>query len=211
MNFENQNQPEQEKSKEQLLEEFKDSLKEYNIEAKCNLEQAEQEKISMEWKVGEGPLNVGYDKKTRDLSFGLDQNDPKSEHPKKTHDHKAGTMLNLNTEIKGVVMEKSNDKVKITLDKNHPAVKFSNLVGVPICLSGRYDEWMTKEQFNINEKTGEMEVEIRWDGESTDECGENIKCKIYMNIPDDKSCDWNSAKREKGATQTLVIDNDNIE
>lgn len=204
MGFEGQQK--QEKDKEQLLEELNNSFEKYKIDAETKYD-PEQKKVSMEWKVGEGPLNVGYTKETRDLSFSLDQNDPKSENPEKTKDYKAGTMLDLDKEIKGVIMEKTANKIKITLDENHPAVKFSNLVGIPICLSGRYDKWKTKEQFNINDKTGEMEVEIEWDGKRTDARDENIKCKIYMNIPGDKSCDWKSAGRKEGATQKLIIDN----
>ena len=196
MDFEDQQK--QEETKEQLVEKFNNSLKEYGIEAECRLEKGE---IIIEQNVESGICNIGYDKKNSNLWLSLDQNNPQKRSEKQKRSYKTGTMLNLDKKIRGVTMEKTDrETVIIRIDKNHPVAALSRLINKSIYLPGRYNDWEFEEPFETDEETGELKNEIKWDGEPIVN-DETVKCKVAIA---DISCDWDSGTEVAYACRAAI-------
>ncbi len=193
--FENLTETKQEKTKEQLLEEFKISLEKYGVRnIECSFEQG---KLTIEQKLGSGIRGLGYDKKAESLWLCLDQSDPATIIENQRWN--ANTILDLEKGLPGIAMEKiDGQKVKIRIAADHPAATLARLISKEeaVCLPGQFNNWQLDNPFKLNKETGEMENEILWDGNSTEG-------KIAIsNTP----CDWQSGQWEVKAAQKLEIE-----
>ena len=181
-----------EKTKEQLLEEFKISLEKYGVKnIECSFEQG---KLTIEQKLGSGIRGLGYDKDKEDLWLCLDQSNPKT--VKDNERWNANTILDLEKELPGITTEKIDDQnVKVRIAVDHPITVLARFVGKEssVHLPGNFNDWKLDNPFKLNEETGELENEISWDGNSTEG-------KIAIsNTP----CDWQSGQWKDKATQRL--------
>ncbi|MEA2065384.1 MAG: hypothetical protein U9O66_03780 [Patescibacteria group bacterium] len=205
MSFENQ--IEQEKTKEQLLEEFKNSLEKYGVkEAECRLEQDGE--LVIEQKLNHGIHGLGYDngssheegdKRNNSLWLCLDQSDPET--IKKNQEWNKNTILDFNNQISGLIIKKTGDNiVEIRISNDHPISTLSRLIDKQksICLPSDPNGWKLDNMFEADKDTGELVSNLEWDGE------EPIECKVAIL---DTPCDWKSGKWRKEASQKLVVKN----
>jgi len=181
-----------EKNKEQLLEEFKNSLEKYGVEdVECRLEKG---KLVIEQKLGSGIRGLGYDKNAKSLWLCLDQSD--SETIKENERWNANTVLDLKKEMLGINFEKiSDENTKIRIAGDHPVATLARLLDREkvVCLPGRFNNWKLDNPFQVNEETGKLENEIEWDGKP-------VECKVAI---DGIECGWQSGKWRDEAQQKL--------
>lgn len=186
------NKKEQEKTKEELLLEFKESLEKYGVEnIECRLEQG---RLIIEQKLGSGIRGLGYDKNKKDLWLCLDQSNSKT--VKENERWNANTILDLEKELPGIVIEKIDKErmiIKIAID--HPVSALARLTGKQdsVYLPGKYNNWQFDQPFIKNNKTGELTNEIAMSSDSTE-------CKIAIS---DMTCDWESGKWQNEASQKM--------
>lgn len=182
----------QEKTKEQLLEEFKTSLEKHGVKGvECRLEQG---RLVIEQTLGTGIRGLGYDKEAQSLWLCLDQLDPET--IRQNQKWNANTILDSGAELSGVTIERIDEKrVKITITPEHPVVALARLIGKEnaIHLPGRFNNWKLDSPFELNEETGELENEIAWDGEPAE-------CKVAIS---DIPCKWETGGWKDKAEQKL--------
>lgn len=185
----------QEKTREKLLEEFKDSLEEYGVKG---IEiRLEGDKLVMEQKYGEGIRGFGYDKEKKNLWLCLDQKNLQ-ESTKENQRWNANTILDLEKEFSGVVLEKIEErKVKIEIDAEHPICAMLNLIGKEkkAYLSGELNGWKLEKPLEFNEN-GKLEGELLWDGNKP------IECKIAISNIESS---WKDGEWEDDARQIMKI------
>ncbi len=183
---------EKEKTKEQLLQEFKISLEKHGVKGvECRLEQG---RLVIEQTLGAGIRGLGYDKGAQSLWLCLDQLDPKK--IRENQRWNANTILDSGAELPGVTIKRIDGKrVKITIAPEHPAACLARLTGKEsaIHLPGQFNSWKLDSPFGLNEETGELENEIKWDGKPAE-------CKVAIS---DVPCEWEDGKWKDKAKQKL--------
>ncbi len=182
-----------EKTKEELLEEFKNSLREYGVEGvEVRLE---GNKLIVEQKYGEGIRGLGYDKDKNNFWLCLDQKNPE-ESVKENQRWNANTILDLEKEFPGVNLEKTEEgKVRIEIDASHPVAALSVLMNKEkdVYLPGGFNGWKMEKPLEFNEETGKLEGELLWDGKL-------VECKIAIA---DIYVNWEDGGWENGANQKM--------
>lgn len=192
----NEQNAERKKTREELLEEFKNSLEKYGVEgAEVRLE---GDNLVVEQKCGEGIRGLGYDKEKKSFWLCLDQKNPK-ESVKENQRWNANTILDSEKKFPGVNLEKIEErKVKIGIDPDHPVAALSALIGEEkeVYLPGKFNDWKMEKPLEFNEETGKLEGELLWDGEKPVECKVAI-ADVYSN--------WKDGGWKKGAEQKMEI------
>ncbi len=181
------------KTREGLLEEFKNSLREYGVEGvEVKLE---GNKLVVEQKYGEGIRGLGYDKNKNSFWLCLDQKNPE-ESVKENQRWNANTILDLEKEFYGVNLEKIEEgKIKIEIAADHPVATLSALIGKEkdVYLPGGFNGWKMEKPLELNEETGKLEGELLWDGRP-------VECKIAIA---DIYIKWEDGNWENGANQKM--------
>lgn len=184
---------EKEKTREEILEEFKNSLREYGVEGvEVRLE---KNKFVVEQKCGEGIRGLGYDKDKNNFWLCLDQKNPE-ESVKENQRWNANTILDLEKKFPGVNLEKTEEgKVKIEIDADHPISTLSVLMGKEksVYLPGGFNGWKMEKPLELNKETGKLEGELSWDGNP-------VECKIAIA---DIYINWEDGGWKNGADQKM--------
>ncbi len=184
---------EKEKTREELLEVFKNSLREYGVEgAEVRLE---GNKLIIEQKCGEGIRGLGYDKVKNNFWLCLDQKNPE-ESVKENQRRNANTILDLEKKFPGVNLEKTEEgRVKIEIDASHSVAALAVLMNKEkdVYLSGGFNGWKVENPLELNEETGKLEGELSWDGKPVD-------CKIAIA---DIYINWEDGGWKNGADQKM--------
>ncbi len=172
---------EKEKTKEELLEEFKDSLKEHGIEG---VEvRIENNQLIIEQNLEEG---IGGLSKSNS-SVWLRPNQNESEPSKENDDPETNSKLDFRKEdYLGLTFGRNEaGKKTISFDANHPVVALANLLGKndQVCLPGQFNRWGDPKygdpkQLEFNEKTGAIEGVI--EGEKSWDENKKAECKISI-------------------------------
>jgi hypothetical protein len=185
---------ENKKTKEMLLVEFKGALEKYGVKnVECRLEGG---KLVVEQTLSEGIRGLGYDKEAKSLWLCLDQMDPET--IRENQQWNTNTILSGESQLPGVKIEKVGEKIKIVISADHPIAALSRLMGEGsgVNLPGKYNNWNIDNPFKINEKTGELENELNWDGSETE-------VKVALT---DVTADWEAGKWQNKAHQSLGVD-----
>ena len=161
-----------EKTREELLEEFKSSLEKYGVEG---VEiRMEGNSLIIEQKYEEGIRGLG--RSNSSVWMCLDQKDLKSF--KENQKSNANTILDLEREYQGIIFadieenEKGETRMKIRIAADHLVVVSANLFGKneEVYLPGDFNGWNAPDPLEFNEETGELEGEIVWNKNRLAEC-----------------------------------------
>lgn len=183
-----------EQSPEKLLKNLMASFGKYGIQnVECRIEQGE---FIIEQKLGEGMKGLGYDKNGKSLWLCLDQINPETIADNEKWN--ANTLINIESNLPGIKIISDKGKIKLEIEKDHPAITLAQMFKKEnnIFLPGEFNNWQLNNNFELNEKTGKWEIDIKnWDG--------NIaQCKIAIS---DLEADWNAGKWEEGAIQKMKV------
>jgi len=192
-----------EKTREELLEDFKSSLEKYGADG-AGIE-IEDNNLKIEQECGEGIRGIGYDGK---LWMRLDQGGENDNPVANEFQYNENTFASLESKFQGVTFEKvEEEKIKIQIDSNHPAIAMAKLLGDKEIQLRGISGWGNANQFEFNEETKKWEVELKWTG--------NFKeCKIIIRDTEEKGgekvtksieANWNGNYGED-ADQKMEID-----
>lgn len=192
-----------EKTREELLENFKSSLEEYGVEG-ASVE-VEDNSLKIEQECGEGIRGIGYDGK---LWMRLDQGGESDNPVANEFQYNENTFASLKSEFQGVTFEKvGEEKIKIQIDSDHPAITMAKLLGDKEVQLRGISGWGNANSFEFNEETEKWESELKWTG--------NFKeCKIVIRDTEEKEgrkvtkpieANWNGNYGE-GVNQKMEID-----
>ena len=191
-----------EKTREELLEEFKSSLEKHGVEGvKIRIE---GNNLKIRQKCGEGIRGVGYDGK---LWMRLDQEGENNNPVANEFQYNENTFASLESKFQGVTFEKiGEEKIKIQIDSDHPAIAMAKLLGDKEVQLRGISGWGDANPFEFNEETEKWEAELEWAG--------NFKeCKIMIRDTEERenkkvtkpiSANWNGNYGES-ADQKMEI------
>lgn len=195
---------EKEKTREELLEEFKGSLEEYRVEG-VSVE-IEDDILKIEQECGEGVRGIGYDGK---FWMRLDQRGEMEDSPVANEfQYNENTFASLESKFSGVTFEKKEGGiVLVQIDSNHPAITMAKLLGDKEIQLRGINGWGDANPFEFNEETEKWESEFDWNGKFKE-------CKIMIRDTEEKegkkitkslNIEWNGNYGE-GAEQRMEID-----
>jgi len=195
---------EKEKTREELLEDFKKSLEDCGVEG-TNIE-IEGNDLKIKQECGEGIPGIGYDGKFWSrLDYGKDaKNNPVANEFK----YNENTLASLESEFPGVTFKKEEEgTVLVQLDSNHPAVAMAKLLGDKEIQLRGIEGWGDADPFELKEENGKWECRLKWDGKFKE-------CKIMIRDTEEKEgkkvtkpidIEWNGNYGE-GVEQIMKID-----
>ena len=168
---------EKEKTREELLKEFKSSLEKYGVED-ASIEIEKGDKLAIEQKCGEGIRGIGYDGSK--FWMRLDQGEEVDNPVANEFQYNENTFASLKSDFPGVTFEKiEEEKIKIQIDSDHPAVAMAELLGNKEIQLRGISGWGDANPFEFNEETEKWEAELEWAG--------NFKeCKIMIRDTEEK-------------------------
>ena len=198
---------EKEKTGEELLEEFKKSLKEYGVEgAEIKIEENEGElKFRIEQECGEGIRGIGYNGKFW-MCLGQGK-DTESNPVANEFQYNENTLASLESEFSGVTFkEEEEGMILVQLDPGHPAVAMAKLLGDKEIQLRGIEGWGDADPFELNEENGKWECRLKWNGKFKE-------CKIMIRDIEEKEgkkvtkpmdIDWNGNYGE-GVMQRMKV------
>lgn len=194
---------EKEKTKEELFEEFKDSLKKYKIEG-ANVE-IEEGNLKIEQECGKGIRGIGYDGK---IWMRLDQGKEVENNPAANEfQYNENTLASLESKFPGVAFEKKEEgMILVQLDSSHPAVTMAELLGNKEVQLRGINGWGDVDPFKFNKENGKWESELKWTGKFK-ECKIMIRDTEYKEgkkVTKPIKTKWNGSFGE-GAEQIMKI------
>lgn len=187
---------EKEKTREELLEEFKGSLEEHGVK---DVEiEMEDNNLTIEQKYGEGIR--GLSRSDSSVWMCLDQEDQESF--KKNKGSNANTNVDFGKEYPGITFKESeNGRMKIRIAANHPVATLANLLGKnkEVYLPGDFNKWYAPDPLEFNKETGEIEGEI--EGKTIWDKNKPAQCKIAIR----NKSEFDNGGWEDGAEQKMEI------
>ena len=193
-----------EKTREELLEDFKKSLEDYGVEG-VNVEMEDNE-LAIEQKCGEGIRGIGYDGKFW-MCLGQGK-DTESNPVVNEFQYNENTLASLESKFHGVTFEEAGEgKIKVQIDSKHPAVAMAKLLGDKEIQLRGINGWGNADPFEFNEENEKWEAEFDWNGKFKE-------CKIMIRDIEEKedkkvtkpmNIEWNGNYGE-GDEQRMKID-----
>lgn len=191
------NNAESEKTRKEMLEEFKNSLDKYGVEG-ISVE-IENNNLKIEQKYGGGI--PGLSKSDSSVWMCLDYENVESF--KENDRFNANSNLDLRKKYEGLTFGKNEaGKKTIEIDAGHPVVKFSNLLGKnnEVYLPGDFNKWYAPDPLKFNKDTGGIggviEGKTAWNEEKKAQCKPAIHIKS----------EFDNGGWEDGADQIMTID-----
>ena len=187
---------EKEKTREELLKEFKSSLKKHEIEGVET--RMEDNSLAIEQKYGEGIR--GLSRSNSSVWMCLDQEDPESF--EENRGSNANTNVDFRKKYPGIAFgESENGRMKIRIAADHPVATLASLLGKneEVYLPGDFNGWYAPNPLEFNKETGEIEGEI--EREKVWDKNKPAQCKIAIHI----KSEFDDGGWEDGAEQKMEI------
>jgi len=150
-----------EKTREELLEDFKKSLEDYEVEGiKVEIE---GNNLKIGQKCGEGIRGLGYDGK---FWMRLDYGKNAESNPVANEfQYNENSLASLKSEFPGVTFKEGGEgMVLVQLDSSHLAITMAKLLGDKEVQLRGIDGWGDVDPFEFNEKNGKWECRLKWNG-----------------------------------------------
>ena len=193
-----------EKTRKELLEEFKKSLENYEVEG---IEvRVEGNNLRIKQECGEGIRGIGFDGEFWSrLDYGKDaKNNPVANE----FQYNENTLASLESEFPGVTFkEEEEGMVLAQLDSSHLAITMAKLLGNKEVQLRGINGWGDADPFELNEENGKWECRLKWGTVKFKECKlmiRDVEEKEGKKVTKPLNIEWNGNYGE-GAEQRMII------